>query len=77
MEKNVGGSDRLVRLVAGPILLVLGALGLADVLTLAGGSPGTALSVIALLLGVVFVVTATTQRCLANALLGVDTCPAE
>ncbi|WP_136717082.1 YgaP family membrane protein [Halorientalis salina] len=75
MDKNVGGYDRIARLVAGPILLVLGIAALAGMLTLAEGTVGTALAVIALLIGVVFLGTALTQKCPLNSLLGIDTCP--
>lgn len=75
MDKNVGGYDRIARLVAGPILLALGIAALAGVLTLAEGATGMALAVIALLIGVVFLGTALTQKCPLNSLLGINTCP--
>jgi hypothetical protein len=75
MEKNVGGYDRIARFVAGPILLAMGLATLAGMLVLAEGTLNTALGAIALLLGVVFLVTGLTQRCVLNSLLGIDTCP--
>ena len=75
MDKNVGGYDRIARLVAGPILLALGIAALAGMVTLAEGTTGTALAAIAALIGVVFLGTALIQKCPLNSLLGIDTCP--
>lgn len=73
MEKNVGGYDRFARFVAGPVLIVVGIAALAGQLTLAAGTLGLALAAVALLVGAVFTVTATTQKCPLNRLLGIDT----
>lgn len=73
MKKNVGGYDRMVRFVVGPVLLVVGLAGLGGLLTLATGTIGVALAVAALLVGAVFIVTATVQRCPLNRALGIDT----
>lgn len=73
MEKNVGGYDRIARFVAGPILLVVGIAALADLVTLAAGTLGLAIGVLAVLVGAVFLVTAIIQKCPINSLLGVNT----
>jgi hypothetical protein len=74
MQKNVGGLDRTVRLVAGPILVAVGvalAAGLLDVgLT---GTVALAVTALALVAGLIFVVTGTTQKCPANEIAGLDT----
>lgn len=67
-EKNVGGLDRLLRLIVGPLLLVvaagatLGAVALSPVLL--------AVSAIA---GAVLTVTGLTQKCPLNTLIGLNT----
>jgi hypothetical protein len=68
METNVGGLDRTARLVAGPILLVVGLAALAEFLPL-----GTAIGAVAVVIGLVFVVTGTTRKCILNRLVGIDT----
>jgi hypothetical protein len=68
MERNVGGFDRTARLLAGPLLLLVG---VAALLELVPG--GVAVGGVALLLGVVFTVTGLTRKCVLNQLLGVDT----
>jgi uncharacterized membrane protein HdeD (DUF308 family) len=70
MERNVGGLDRTVRLVVGPLALLAGLGVFADLLP-ANPLVGGALLVV----GVVLTVTGVTQRCLLNRLLGIDTCP--
>jgi uncharacterized membrane protein len=68
METNVGGLDRTARLVVGPILLVVGLAALAELLPLS-----TAIGAIAAVVGLVFVVTGTTRKCILNRLVGIDT----
>jgi hypothetical protein len=68
METNVGGLDRTARLVAGPLLLVVGLAALAELLPL-----GAVVGGLALLVGVVFTVTGLTRRCILNQLLGINT----
>lgn len=74
MQKNVGGFDRTARLVAGPVLVAVGvavAVGLFDVgLT---GAAALGVAGLALVVGLVFLVTGTTQKCPANEIAGVDT----
>ena len=73
MDKNVGGYDRIARLVLGPILAIVGTVALFGFVTLAAGTLGVALAAIALLVGLVFVVTGLTQKCPLNSVLGLDT----
>ncbi|WP_254543264.1 YgaP family membrane protein [Halomarina pelagica] len=74
MQKNVGGYDRIARLVLGPILVAVALAGLFGVVGLAIGPVSTLIvAVIAGLVGVVFLVTGTTQKCPLNRALGVDT----
>lgn len=68
MEQNVGGYDRIARLIAGPLLLVVGLASVAELLPL-----GMAVGVAAAVVGLVFVVTGTTKFCILNRLLGLDT----
>lgn len=65
-KRNVGGIDRLVRAVLAVALLGVGVWGL-----FAGE---TALAAVGLLAGAGFGFNAVTQFCVANHLLGVDTC---
>jgi tetrahydromethanopterin S-methyltransferase subunit F len=66
LDRNVGGIDRLVRAVLAVVGLSVGVWGLT-----AGQQ---ALGIVGLLAGVAFAFNALTQFCVANALLGVDTC---
>ena len=69
MEKNVGLTDRYVRIAIG---LVLGAVGIA---VFAGplASLGTVVGAIALLVGIVMLGTGLTQRCLLYQPFGINT----
>jgi hypothetical protein len=73
MEKNVGGIDRIARLVFGPILLVVGAAAIAGVGISVSSTLGLAVAGLALLVGVVFTVTGLTQKCILNELIGLNT----
>ena len=73
MEKNVGGYDRIARFVVGPILVIAGAAALLGLFTIAAGTLGLVAAVVALLVGLVLVVTATTQKCPLNRLVGLNT----
>ena len=73
MEKNVGGYDRIARFVVGPILVAVGAAALLGLFTIAAGTLGLAIAVVALLVGFVLTVTATTQKCPLNETLGLNT----
>ena len=68
MNQNVGGLDRTARLVAGPLLVLVGAAALLEAIP-----GGLAVGAVALLLGVVFTVTGMTRKCILNRLLGIDT----
>jgi len=68
IQKNVGGFDRQLRFVAGTVLV----LAAAGALVASAGRPGLAVAALAGGVGLLF--NAVTQRCLANELLGIDTC---
>jgi hypothetical protein len=72
MEKNVGGYDRIARLVLGPIVIIAALAIYFEVLAVAG-LLGAALVVAGLLVGAVLVATGATQVCVLNRLLGIDT----
>ncbi len=74
MEKNVGGYDRIARLVLGPVLGTVSLAALAGYLSLAIGPLST--GIVAALFGLislVFIVTGATQKCPLNRALGVNT----
>lgn len=74
MEKNVGGYDRIARLVLGPVLGTISLAALAGFVALGVGPLST--GVVAALFGlvsVVFIVTGLTQQCPLNRALGLDT----
>jgi hypothetical protein len=73
MEKNVGGYDRIARLILGPLLIVVAAAAFGGYLPVLSGLVGAAAVWAVLLVGVVFVVTGATQVCPLNRALGVDT----
>jgi len=60
MEQNVGLTDRYVRIALGIVLGVVGVAVFAGPL----GSLGTVVGILALVLGLVFLGTGLTQRCL-------------
>ncbi|WP_437931232.1 DUF2892 domain-containing protein [Sorangium sp. So ce291] len=66
MQENVGTLDRTARLVAGPLLMGLGA-------TALGGLRGRPGGLVALVAGALIVESAITRVCPVNRLLGVDT----
>jgi|AntRauTorckE6833_2_1112554.scaffolds.fasta_scaffold05488_6 hypothetical protein len=73
MQKNVGGYDRITRFVLGPILVVLGLAHVLELLVIASGTLGLGIAIAAILVGAVFLATATTQTCPLNHVLGIDT----
>ncbi|MDT3436524.1 DUF2892 domain-containing protein [Haloarcula sp. 1CSR25-25] len=73
MQKNVGGYDRSARFVLGPILIIVGAAAFVGIITLSTGTLGLVLAGVAVLVGAVLTVTATTQKCPLNATIGLDT----
>jgi hypothetical protein len=68
MEKNVGGLDRVLRLVVGPALLAVGVAGYLQVLSLDILTVG-----IAVIFGLIFLITGITQQCVVNKFMGVNT----
>lgn len=75
MQRNVGGFDRIARLVAGPVLIVAGAAAFTGLLTLP--FPPLTASVVAgvlLLFGAVFLATGLARTCPLYSVLGIDTC---
>ncbi|MEF8791600.1 MAG: DUF2892 domain-containing protein [Haloarculaceae archaeon] len=74
MEKNVGGTDRIARLVIGPVLVLAGVAGYAGLLVLAVGPfPQALTSVIVFLVGGILLVTGLVRKCPLNRALGLDT----
>ena len=67
-EKNVGGVDRQIRLLAGALLLTVALAGLVT------DAAGQSLSLVALAGAAGLLFNAVAQRCLLNRLLGIDTC---
>ena len=77
MQQNVGGYERITRLVVGTALLVFGVGGVALLSTGAGafGTESVALAVatgVFLLVGSTLVVTGYLQQCPINSHLGID-----
>jgi len=74
MERNVGGTDRIVRLVVGGLSLVLALAGFAGLVTYQVGPITTTVgSALLGALGALLVVTGTLGQCAINDLLGIDT----
>jgi len=69
MEKNVGGYDRLGRLIVGPLLVLVALAGFLDYLAL-----GSVVAGAALVVGLILAVTGYVQQCPLNSLLGLNTC---
>jgi uncharacterized membrane protein HdeD (DUF308 family) len=68
MERNVGGIDRTGRLVIGIVLAIAGVAALADY-----WAAGAVAGALALVIGLVLLVTGTTQKCPINDAVGIDT----
>ena len=67
MKPNVGGMDRIGRIVIGVVLLIIGL-----------AAPISAVwQIVALVVAAVALVTAVVRFCPANALLGINTCKLE
>ena len=64
MKCNVGGRDRMFRLILGAVLVVLNLLGVLS---------GT-LAIIAWVIAAIAIITALVRFCPANSLLGINTC---
>jgi membrane protein implicated in regulation of membrane protease activity len=67
MKRNVGGIDRIARIVIGIVLLVVGL----------AAPIGMTWQIVALVIAAVALVTATVRFCPANAILGINTCELE
>ena len=68
MEKNVGGIDRVGRIVIGLLAVLAGASAVAGVWEI-----GVVIGAVALLVGAILLVTGTTQKCPLNAMAGINT----
>ena len=68
MKKNVGGIDRSGRIVIGIVAAIAGIAALAGY-----WGVGTAIGGVALVIGVILLVTGTTQKCPINEAAGIDT----
>lgn len=74
MHVNVGGYDRIARLVLGPVLFVVGLAGYAGLVSLAVGPVPQALgSLLLVLVGLILAVTGAVRRCPLNAAVGLNT----
>ncbi|APW99911.1 hypothetical protein CHINAEXTREME_19990 [Halobiforma lacisalsi AJ5] len=67
-EKNVGGLDRLLRLIVGPVLLVVSVAAAVGVIAV---SP--VLVALGAIVGLILTVTGLTQKCPLNGRLGMNT----
>jgi hypothetical protein len=68
MKKNVGGFDRVWRLVGGAILALIGAAALVGVVSI-----GVVPAAVMVVLGGVFFTTGVVQKCIINRFLGINT----
>lgn len=68
MKRNVGGIDRTARIVIGTLAVLAGITAFAGYLAL-----GSVLGGVALVVGVILLVTGTTQKCPINEAVGIDT----
>ncbi|MFC7020630.1 MULTISPECIES: YgaP family membrane protein [Haloarcula] len=73
MQKNVGGIDRIARLVLGPVLLIVGVAAISGILTITAGTTGLVVAALLLVVGAVFTVTGLTQTCPLHSILGFNT----
>lgn len=74
MKKNVGRTDRIVRLAIGSLLALVGVLGYAGFVNLAFLGVGQALAAVAVaLVGAILLVTGATGVCLIYRVVGTDT----
>lgn len=67
MKLNVGGYDRIGRIVLGVVLLIVGL----------AAPVGAAWQIVALVVAAIALVTAAVRFCPANYLLGINTCKLE
>jgi hypothetical protein len=62
MEKTIGSTDRLIRIIAGLILILISFI-----------VPSLVLKIIFIILGIIALVTAATRLCLLYSILGINT----
>ena len=67
MKCNVGGIDRIGRIVVGIVLLIVGV----------AAPIGMLWQIVALVIAAIALVTATVRFCPANAIFGINTCEGE
>lgn len=70
MTKNIGSTDKTIRLVAGIILIIIGLLPILGIAAIVGST----LAWIALIVGIVLVATALIGFCPAYTLIGFNSC---
>ncbi|WP_265109214.1 YgaP family membrane protein [Halosolutus halophilus] len=68
MERNVGGIDRIGRIVIGVVVAIAGIAALAGYWAV-----GAVIGILALVVGGILFVTGTTQKCPINEAAGIDT----
>ncbi|PSQ16492.1 DUF2892 domain-containing protein [Halobacteriales archaeon QS_8_69_26] len=73
MQKNVGGPDRVARLVLGPVLVALGAASYLGYVFPVDDAAGRTVAGVVVLSGLVFLATGAIQRCAFNRLTGTNT----
>ncbi len=67
MEPNVGGTDQTLRIAAGMLLTILGAV------SLLGSALGRPIGAVLLVVGLVLLYTGYTRQCMLYEPLGIDT----
>ncbi len=72
MEKNVGRTDRIVRVIIGLIFLMFG-----SIYYFRTANPSVLLTVVLILAGVISLGTGIVGYCTLYAVMGTDTCSAE
>lgn len=72
MDKNVGGIDRIGRIVIGIIVAIAGIAALSGYWAV-----GAVAGAVAIIIGAVLLVTGTTQKCPINEAVGIDTTAGE
>ena len=68
MERNVGGIDRIARIAIGVLAVAAGLAALAGLWEI-----GVVVAGVAILVGIILLVTGTTQKCPINEAAGIDT----
>lgn len=72
MDKNVGGIDRIGRIVIGIVVAIAGIAALTGYWAV-----GTVAGVVAIIIGAILLATGTTQKCPINEAVGIDTTEGE